>query len=517
MVTTAIPGTLIEADSILYAPSVVQQQREGVCLLIDPAAPNWVSTNGLGSQVVRRCDGRHTLGEIVESLSHELELKAWDLVHFIHQAVGAGILSTGPDLAPAYRGRAEAIGPEKLEELWITTNLSCPLRCKHCLVNAGVKPPRPMTTAEIEKLVDDAVALGVKRIYFTGGEPLLRRDLFALVEYVTARAQLVVLTSGVLVSEEKVAKLKALDNGNLLVQVSLEGPDAETNDAIRGSGNFDRAVRGIKRLVDAGLPPIVTTTITKLNHQRVTDTTRFVASLGVQDHHVLWLHGRGRMRQNVDDLSLPGARVSEVMGELRQTAKQAGIIVDNAESLRVRVESGRGRKNDLCNACFGMLSVNADGHVYPCAALSGAPGFDCGSIKEKSLKEIWQESPVASWIRQDSVQKRVGCNSCFLKYFCGGGCFAQSYFAYEMTQGYGCIMAPDPYCEAYKTQLLDLMWEAAMPGPEDRDDSRPMLYHAMDPDPPSCAVDGNKVLDAAFNVGTYHCACVLAMDVNGGS
>ncbi|MEK7777481.1 MAG: PqqD family peptide modification chaperone, partial [Chloroflexota bacterium] len=182
MVTAAIPGTRIEADSILYAPRVVQQQREGVCLLIDPAAPNWVSTNGLGSQVVRRCDGRHTLGEIVESLSHELELKAWDIVHFIHQAVEAGILSTSPDLAPAYRGRAEAIGPEKLEELWITTNLSCSLRCKHCLVNAGIKPPRPMTTAEIEKLVDDAVALGVKRVYFTGGEPLLRRDLFALVE-----------------------------------------------------------------------------------------------------------------------------------------------------------------------------------------------------------------------------------------------------------------------------------------------------------------------------------------------
>ncbi|MBI4282496.1 MAG: radical SAM protein [Chloroflexi bacterium] len=517
MVTTTNSGMLIEADSILYSPSVVQQQREGIYLLIDPVAPNWVSTNGPGSQVVRRCDGRHTLRELAEGLSHELELKAWDVVQFLHQAVETGMVSTSPDLAPAYRGRANAIGCEKLEELWITTNLSCPLRCKHCLVNAGVKPPKPLTTAEIERLVDDAVALGVKRIYFTGGEPLLRRDLFTLVEHVTARAQLVILTSGVLVSDEKVSRLKALGNGNLLVQISLEGPNAETNDAIRGEGNFDLAVRGIKMLVKAGLPPIVTTTITRLNHQRVTDTTRFLASLGVQDHHVLWLHGRGRMRENVDDLLLPGTRVAEVMSELRQTAKQAGIVVDNEESLKVRAISGRGRKNDLCNACFGMLSVNADGHVYPCAALCGADGFDCGSIKEKSLKEIWQESRVSNWIREDSVQKRVGCSTCFLKYFCGGGCLAQSYFAYEMTQGYGCIMAPDPYCEAYKTQLLELMWEAATPGRENRDDSRPLLYRAMGAELPSCAIDGNQVLDAAFNVGTYHCACVLAMDVNGGS
>ncbi len=503
----------VEVDSILYSPSLVQQRRDGLHLLIDPNAPNWVSTNSLGSQVIRSCDGRHTLREVADDISHELELERLDVVQFVSQAAEVGMVSTTPDLAPAYQGRAKAIGSGALEELWITTNLSCQLRCKHCLVNAGIKPPKPMTTEEIEKLVDDAVALGVKRIYFTGGEPLLRRDLFTLVEYVAARAQLVILTSGVLVSEEKAARLKAAGNGNLLVQVSLEGPDAETNDAIRGKGSFERAVRGIKRLVAADLPPIVTTTLTNLNYHRAPDTTRFLVSLGVQDHHVLWLHGRGRMRDNLDDLLLSGTRVAEAMQELRQTAHQAGIIVDNAESLRVRIQSGRGRKNDLCNACFGMLSVNADGHVYPCAALSGAQGFDCGSIKQKSLKEIWQESPIANWVREDSVQKRVGCNSCFLKYFCGGGCFAQSYFEYERTQGYGCIMAPDPYCEAYKTQLMDLMWEAATPSPLERDDTRPVLYRAMGAEVPSCAVDGNEVLDAAFNVGTYHCACVLAMDV----
>ncbi len=513
MVTEVNTAARVEAESILYSPSFVQQQRDGVYLLIDPNAPNWASTNRLGSQVVRRCDGRHTLQELAESLSREMELEAGDTVQFIRQAVEAGLVSTTPDLVPAYRGRSQAIGCGKLEELWITTNLSCPLRCKHCLVNGGKEPVKPMTTREIEKLVDDAVALGVKRIYFTGGEPFMRKDLFDLIQYVVARAQLVILTSGVFLTQEKVAKLKALGNGNLLIQVSLEGPDAETNDVIRGKGSFNKAVQSIKWLVEAGLPPIVTTTITGLNHQRVTETTQFLASFGVVDHHVLWLHRRGRTRENSDGLLLPGARVAEVMEELRQTSKRLGIVVDNEESLRVRVTGRRGRKNDLCNSCFGVLSVDTDGHVYPCAALSGASGFDCGSIKEKSLQEIWLGSPVANWIRENSVQKRVGCNSCYLKFFCGGGCFAQSWFDYEITAGYGCIMAPDPYCEAYKTQLLELMWEAAMPAPDARDDSRPLLYRAMGSELPSCAVDGNKVLDAAFDVGSYHCACVLAMDV----
>lgn len=503
----------LEQNNILYSPNLVQAERKGLFLLIDPSAPNWASVNSSGSAIIRRCDGHRTMREVCAFADNELRLKAEDVTYFVKQAAEAGLISTAPDLAPAYRGRARAIAPESLEELWIHTNNSCSLRCKHCLVDGGAESVKPLTTTEIKKLVDDALDLGATRIYFTGGEPFLRKDLLSLVEYVTERAHMVILTSGVLMSGELAERLKAKSHGNLLIQVSLEGPDAETNDAIRGERNFELAVLGIKNLVKAGLTPIVTTTLTRLNYMKAPDTTRFLASLGVKDHHVLWLHGRGRMRQNIDELLLPGETVARVMKKLRQAAKQTGIIVDNHESLSVRVRGKRSHKNDLCNSCYSLLSVNTDGHVYPCAALNGAQGFDCGSIKEKSLRRIWLESPVAGWIRENSLQKRVGCNSCFLKFFCGGGCFAQSYFNYEITQGYGCIMAPDPYCAAYKSQLMELMWEAATPEPVEKINSRPALYRHMGNEVPECASGSNKVLDAAFDVGTYHCSCVLAVEV----
>jgi radical SAM protein with 4Fe4S-binding SPASM domain len=190
------------------------------------------------------------------------------------------------------------------------------------------------------------------------------------------------------------------------------------------------------------------------------------------------------------------------------------IIVDNLVSLAARVRGKRGRKNDLCNSGYGVMNVNSDGHVYPCASLCGAPGFDCGSIKEKSLSDIWQNSETAKWIRGNSVQKRTGCSACYLKYFCGGGCFAQSYFNYEMTTGEGCIMASDPYCEAYKSQITGLMWQMATPHPRELIENKPVLYRQMENTLPGCAVDGNRILDAAFDVGTYHCSCVLAADAN---
>lgn len=507
-----ITGTYIEEASILYSPRLVQQERGGVYLLIDPLEPNWASTNRLGSKIIRRCDGRHTLAEIVADLVAEDGLTEAEVREFIHEAALAGLISTNPDLKPAYTGRAEAVACGTLEELWIYTNNSCQLHCKHCLVDGGAEPVKPMEAFEIERLVGEALELDASRIYFTGGEPFLRKDILPLIEYVTSRTELVVLTNGVLMTPMRARHLSRIANNSLLLQVSLEGPDSETNDAIRGAGSFDAAVSGIRSLVEVGLPPVVTTTVTKLNRHRITDTSRFLASLGVRDHHILWLHARGRMRQELDELLLPQAEVAGIMGELRHTAKQLGIVVDNLESLKARVRDKRGRKNDLCNSCFGVLSVNADGHVFPCAALSGAPDFDCGSIKDRSLKEIWLESPVTRWIRGNSVQRKVGCSSCFLKFFCGGGCFAQAYFDYELRTGSGCIMAPDPYCEPYKTQLLELMWDLATEGLDGTNDALPRIYRTMSDELQSCAASGNKVLDAAFDVGTYHCACVLSMD-----
>ena len=221
------------------------------------------------------------------------------------------------------------------------------------------------------------------------------------------------------------------------------------------------------------------------------------------------------MRQNAAELALLGRQVALVMEELRSATTGTDIIIDNMVSLEARIRGKRGRKNDLCNSAYGVLNVNTNGHVYPCASLCGAAEFDCGSVKEKSLGDIWLKSETTKWIRENSVQKRVGCSSCHLKYFCGGGCFAQSYFNYEMTTGEGCIMAPDPYCEAYKSQISELMWQIAMPHPEEQTENEPALYRHMENTLPGCAADGNRILDAAFDVGTYHCSCVLAMDAPG--
>jgi radical SAM protein with 4Fe4S-binding SPASM domain len=502
----------IGQESILYSPDIVQHERDGVCLLVDPASPNWASVNTLGSAIIRRCDGRRTLREVVEWANLEYGLPQAAILEFIESGARAGLISETPDLSPAYPGRSAIISPSTLEELWIYTNSTCPLRCKHCLVDGGTGSPEMMAAGEIKKLVDDAVSLGAGRIYFTGGEPFLRKDLIELADYVTARAQLVILTCGVLINDEISQKLASLSRSNLIIQVSLEGPDGPTNDAIRGEGSFERALSGIRSLLGAGIVPIVTTTLTQLNYLKAPETTRFLAGLGIKDHHVLWLHQCGRARHGTDELLLSGQEIAWTMERMREAARESGIVLDNSESLAVRTK-GRGHKNDLCNSCYGVLAVNTNSHVYPCASLVGTPEFDCGSIKEQNLRSIWLESPGTMRIRENSVQKKSGCNACYLKFFCGGGCFAQAYSNHEMNFGNGCIMAADPYCEVYRTQLLNIIWESAMPGADEINPDLPLVYRVMENKLPGCAAASYNTIDAAHDVGTYHCSCVLAMDV----
>src|SRR3972149_468040 len=159
----------IGPESILYSPRLVQHRRNGVHLLIDPLEPNWISTNRLGSKIVRQCDGRRPLAGVAADLCREDGLTTDEVTLFVRRAVLAGVISTSPNVSPPYPGRAQTVGCGTLEELWIYTNNSCHLRCVHCLVDGGRELTEPLSTSEIERLVDEALGLGAKRIYFTGG------------------------------------------------------------------------------------------------------------------------------------------------------------------------------------------------------------------------------------------------------------------------------------------------------------------------------------------------------------
>ncbi len=495
---------------------LVHLERGALHLFLDPEAPNWASTNKTGAEIMEKM-GSSSKEEIAKEMAKKwginLDHAVRDCEEFLHTLKDIQFPLDKSDNS-IYPGRGSLLECGKLEELWIYTNVSCNLRCSHCFVSAGGSGKDELSTDEIKALVREAESLGAFRFYLTGGEPFLRKDIFELIRYVLrdGKNQLIVLSNGTLLDKETVSGLKPFRKKNLNLQISIEGPNKETNDFIRGKGSFERAVKGIKNLVKIGVAPIVTTTVTKKNLQEILQIPDLLHPLGVKNLHVLWLHNRGRAKDRAD-LLIDAAKLKDTMRRLLRKSKKMGIVVDNEISYKARVRSKRGRKQDLCNSCYEMLSVDSNGDVYPCAPLNGETSFLCGSVRKGSLREIWEESKMAKAVRELSVSKKEDCRACDLRYICGGGCFCQSYYAGKR-KDFEDVYSTDPYCNTHRELIYDVLWDLSTPGKIRQVDGyeKPVIYRSMEERLPTCAVPSKRVKDFSFEVGTFHCSCVLAID-----
>lgn len=155
---------------------------------------------------------------------------------------------------------------QSLDTLWFQVGGTlCNLACTHCFVSCSPTnhTHEMMSLAAVQRYLDEAVRLGVREYYFTGGEPFLNPEMEAILEATLAVGPASVLTNGLLLDPARCARLKALADGSeysLDLRVSLDGYDAGTNDPIRGEGTFTRILAGIRNLAAAGLNPVITVT-----------------------------------------------------------------------------------------------------------------------------------------------------------------------------------------------------------------------------------------------------------------
>jgi uncharacterized Fe-S cluster-containing radical SAM superfamily protein len=154
----------------------------------------------------------------------------------------------------------------RFSTLWIqVTGTWCNLECTHCINASGPRAPwlKPLPAEVALAAIREAEELGVKEIYFTGGEPFLHGDLLALLDAALAVAPTTVLTNGTCIDHEMADALAARATRgtySLEIRVSLDDTDRERNDRVRGAGAFDKAMGAVRRLHERGLLPIVTAT-----------------------------------------------------------------------------------------------------------------------------------------------------------------------------------------------------------------------------------------------------------------
>jgi molybdenum cofactor biosynthesis enzyme MoaA len=153
-----------------------------------------------------------------------------------------------------------------LDTLWIqVAGTLCNIECTHCFISSSPtnRSHEMLTLADVEIRLAEARRLGVRDYYFTGGEPFMNRDMVAILDATLKQGPATVLTNGMLLRPELCRELRELfdrSEYSLDLRVSLDGFDAESHDAIRGKGVWERVMKGLRNLGDVGLNPVITVT-----------------------------------------------------------------------------------------------------------------------------------------------------------------------------------------------------------------------------------------------------------------
>ncbi|PKN69133.1 MAG: heme b synthase [Deltaproteobacteria bacterium HGW-Deltaproteobacteria-12] len=332
---------------------------------------------------------------------------------------------------------------------WEVTR-SCNLNCLHCRAAASCGPyAGELTSEKCLKLIDEIAALASPVIILTGGEPLLRPDIFDIAAYGTQKGlRMVMATNGTLLDEPTAKKMIA--SGIQRVSISIDGKDAQSHDAFRGEpGAFDGAMRGIKTLKAAGIEFQINTTITTANLHQIKAIHDLVLKSGAAAHHIFLLVPTGRGR-DLAAQAITAADYEETLLwfhqesltceiQLKATCAPHYFRIMHQNKIKGAgpVKKTGGRFTESTRGCLGGISfcfISHLGRVQPCGYLE----LDCGNVQEQSFAGIWEKSGVFGNLRDYS---RYGgkCGRCEFIKVCGG-CRAR---AYEATGDY---LAEEPLC-----------------------------------------------------------------------
>lgn len=350
----------------------------------------------------------------------------------------------------------------EFEPKWIAWEITrrCNLNCVHCrsssMLDAGDHPD--FSFAQATSILDDIASYASPVVVLSGGEPLLRPDVFDIAAYGTGKGLRICLaTNGTLVTGEICRKIK--DNGIRMVSLSLDGARAETHDNFRNQqGAFAGTMNAIRLFNEHGIPFLINSSFTVRNKDEIPEIYRLVKGLGAKAWYMFMIVPTGRgedimgelipeevydeilewhyqVEKEEDELLMRPTCAPHYYRIVRQKAKEEG----NSFKRRNLQFSTGGSKGCLAGQLICLIDV--DGEVLPCSYFPKS----AGNILTTPFKEIWEKSELFLQLR-DFKSYKDNCGQCEYLNVCGG-CRARSY---AMT---GDFLAQEPFCSYIPVKL----------------------------------------------------------------
>ena len=338
---------------------------------------------------------------------------------------------------------------------WMAWELTeaCNLRCVHCRSSSEIDASEGKFTLEKSKaFIDDIASFASPVVVLSGGEPLIRKDIFEIAKYGSDKGlRMAMATNGLLVTDDVCNKIKS--SGIRIVSMSLDGPNALVHDDFRGAkGAFDGMTNAAALFNKYGIKFIINSSFTKRNQTYIAETYKKAKELGAHAWYMFLIVPTGRgeeimaelvskedyedilnwhydMERNENDMLVRPTCAPQYYRIWREKSKADGKS-EERRSLSFSTGGGKG-----CIAGQTICFVNAMGDVFPCSYFPKS----AGNVFERSLKEIWEDSSLFSELR-DFKKYEGKCGVCRYVKVCGG-CRAR---AYAVT---GSHLAEEPFCD----------------------------------------------------------------------
>jgi radical SAM protein with 4Fe4S-binding SPASM domain len=337
--------------------------------------------------------------------------------------------------------------------VWEMTQ-ECNLNCLHCHVPEGMDDSPELTRDEGRTLLESLAGVrSFKMVAFTGGEPLLRGDLFDLLAHSQRLGFTNTLATNATLVDSHVAKNLG-KRGVAIAAVSLDGASAEVHDRLRGvRGAFDDAIRGMQALRKAGILLHVNVTVMEYNYEELEGLFGALEGLGVSITLVYQLIATGRGR-SIGEAALDSSGNERLVRFLVEHQSRGRAVIETVGSPQywAHLADRAGIRGGLalrllqsvfhgCAAGRGFVYVKPDGGVWPCPFLPVA----CGNVREVPFRSIWRESVVLRRLRRREEALKGHCGECAYRLICGG-CRAR---AFSVHKDY---LAEDPSCFLHRRE-----------------------------------------------------------------
>ena len=312
----------------------------------------------------------------------------------------------------------------------------CNLRCPHCYLEAGRAASRELTTDECLALLDEMAALGTEMLILTGGEPLLRKDIYEIASKASALGIWVVMgTNGVLITDLVAEKM--VECGVKGVGISIDSAKPARHNAFRGGRNaWQFSVRALEICRAHGLEVLVQTTVMEKNYNEIPALLDFAKEKGAWSFNLYFLVQTGRGKDMTDLSASATDAMLHKLVDLQDEYRPMLVRSKCAPQFK-QIAYARGRggmESGGCMAATEYCRITPEGDVTPCPYMTVVGG----NVLETSFTDIWHGSEVFAALR-DVGQLKGRCGACEFKSICGG-CRCR---AYASTGDY---LEEDPAC-----------------------------------------------------------------------